>query len=85
MSHSVPFCSIIALLANVHCSESLVWFKAFGFWYTITKAPLGSLAATLSHGDPVVIPQDQPLHKLQQVLDRVDVRVGQPRNGCGPG
>lgn len=33
----------------------------------------------------VIIPQDQPLHKLQQVLDGVGVRVGQPRNGCGPG
>lgn len=25
----------IVLLANVHCNELLVWFKASGFWYTI--------------------------------------------------
>lgn len=24
-----------AFLINVHCNESLVWFKAFGFCYTI--------------------------------------------------
>ena len=28
-----------ALLANVHCNELLVWFKASGFWYTINTRP----------------------------------------------
>ena len=36
--------------------------------------------AALSLGDSGdIVPQDQSLHKLQQVLDGVDVRVGQPK------
>lgn len=32
------------------------------------------------HGDPVgIVPQALSLHQLQQVLDGVDVRVGQPK------
>lgn len=27
--------AFVPLPANVHCNESLVWFKADGFWYTI--------------------------------------------------
>ena len=37
-----------ALLANVHCNESLVWFKASGFCYTInTGSSLGLLSDIL--------------------------------------
>ena len=33
-------------------------------------------------GDLVgIVPQDQSLHQLQLVLDRVDARVGQPKAG----
>lgn len=36
--------------------------------------------ASLSHGDPVgIVPQALSLHELQQLLDGVDVRVGQPK------
>lgn len=59
---------------NVHCEESLVWFKAF------TDTLLEYTAVDLSHGDPVVISrQVQSLYTLQQVMDGVDVRVGQPK------
>uniref|UniRef100_A0A8C8UAW3 Uncharacterized protein n=1 Tax=Peromyscus maniculatus bairdii TaxID=230844 RepID=A0A8C8UAW3_PERMB len=48
-----------------------------GFWHTVLtgsspKSSFGYPAATVSHGDPeVIFPQDQSLHKLQQVLDGV--------------
>jgi hypothetical protein len=42
-----PFAQI-ALLANIHCNESLVWFKASGFCYTInTGSSLGLLCDIL--------------------------------------
>ena len=66
-------------LANAHCNELLVWFRASGFWYTINTGPsLKLLLVALSHGDPVtVVPQDQSLHVLQQITDGVDVGVSQ--------
>ena len=41
----------------------------------------------MSHGDSaVVIPQDQFFHTFQQVMDGIDVRVGQPKTqGVGLG
>ncbi|KAL6045791.1 hypothetical protein STEG23_014704, partial [Scotinomys teguina] len=67
------------LLANVHCNESLVWFKASAFWYTvITGAPASHRNSsgisypqpTPSLGDPAgIVPQDQSFYKLLQVLD----------------
>ena len=36
-----------SLLAGVHCKESLVWFEASGFYYTINAGP--------SLGQPMVI------------------------------
>ena len=49
MCHSVstehPFVHT-SLLANIHCSESLVWLKTSGFFYTInTVSSLGLLLA----------------------------------------
>ena len=31
---------LTSLLANVHCNDSLVWFEAAGFFYTINSASL---------------------------------------------
>lgn len=71
-------------LTNVHCNESLLaWFKVSGFWYNhhhciLSEAPLGYPMATPSHEDSLnIMPQDQFFHKLQQLLDRIDVRVAQ--------
>jgi hypothetical protein len=49
VSHSVstehPFVHT-SLLANIHCSESLVWLETSGFFYTInTVSSLGLLLA----------------------------------------
>ena len=37
--HTVSPFAQTALLVNVHCNESLVWFKASGFCYTISAGP----------------------------------------------
>ena len=76
-----PFAQTV-LLANVHCSESLVWFEASGFCYTInTGSSLGLLLDTLL--SPCVMEILQlwfsarvALHKLQQFIDGLDVGVG---------
>lgn len=77
VSHSTP-CVHIPLLANVQCNESLIWFKASGFCYTInTEFLSGLLSVTLCHGDPVALDlQDQPLYTLQWMIDGVAVGVG---------
>lgn len=42
------------------------------------KLLLGYPMATPSHEDPLnIVPWDQFFHKLQQLLDRIDVRVAQ--------
>lgn len=71
-------------LTNVHCNESLLArFKVSGFWYNhhhciLSETPLGYPMATPSHEDSLnIMPQDQFFHKLQQVLDRINVRVAQ--------
>lgn len=47
---------LISLLANVHYNESLVWFKASGFHYTInTGSSLGLRLEILCHGDPTTL------------------------------
>lgn len=58
-NYSVSGCvTQTSLLANVHCNESLVWFKASGFCYTInTGSSLGWLSdilfiVALCDGDP---------------------------------
>ena len=78
MSHTVnPFIHI-ALLASVHCKESLVWFKASGFCYTIDTGPsLGLLLDILLLSCIVENLQDWYLHVLQQTIDEVDVGVDQ--------
>lgn len=42
LSHSHPFAQT-AFLANVHCSESLVWLEASGFCYTTNTRSLPGL------------------------------------------
>ena len=62
------------------CNESLDWFEASGFCYTIN---VGSSLGLLSvgapcHGDPAALDmQDQPFYVLQQFIDGVDVEIDQ--------
>lgn len=82
MSQSMHFFHIL-LFANVYCSELLVWTQASDFflyhqYWFLTRNPLGCHIFTLCHGDPAALHlQDQLFHLLQQVIDEVDVRVGQ--------
>ena len=68
-----------SLIANIHCNESLVWFEASGFCYTINAgSSQGYPVAVLCRGDPAALNlQDWPYHTLQQFIDGVDVGVGQ--------
>lgn len=73
----------MSLLARVQCKESLVWFEASGFCYTVMLGP---------NWDSSWIPccffvswrscsfrsTGQVLHKLQKITNRVDIGVGQP-------
>jgi len=80
VSQGIPICPC-NLLANVCCNKSLVWFKASGFCYTInTGSSLGPLSHILFL--PCIIEILQfwsagTFHALQQLIDRVDVGVGQ--------
>ena len=77
--------SISGFKLTSRCSEvtSLVqglWFLIHQHHWILTRSPLRYLVAATSFGDLVVIvPQDQSLHQLQEFLDRVDARVGQPK------
>lgn len=70
----------LSLLANVHCNDALVLFSACGFWYhhhwILTQTPFRYPVSTRVI-QTTWIPQDLSLHELQQVLDGVDIRVGQ--------
>lgn len=39
VSHVVNPFDHISMLVNIHCKESLVWFKTSGFYYTISAGP----------------------------------------------
>lgn len=60
----------------------MVWFKAS---HTPSSVDIHQNSCHISHcflshrGSMVIVPQDQSLHKFQQVIDGVDVRVGQPK------
>ena len=61
----MSLCVHMSFLANVHCSESLVWFEASGFCYTIdTVSSQGLLldpVGALCHGDAAALDlQDWP-------------------------
>ncbi|KAL6058629.1 hypothetical protein STEG23_013633 [Scotinomys teguina] len=72
-----------ALLANVQCNESLVWFKASGLWHTIITGHSPELLSDilqLPQYPMDIVPQDQSLlHVFQQVIDEVDAKVDQPK------
>lgn len=73
-------CSVLHF-SPISLTKSLIWFKASSFWYPVITGPHPS--ATPSHRDPAcIVPQDRSLHKLQQVLDGVDVKSG-PIQGPG--
>ena len=59
------------------CNESLVWFEASGFCYTLNTGSTPGLFFDIPllpcHGDPVAL----VLHTLQQFINGVDVGVGQ--------
>ena len=79
-----PF--VHTLLANVHTSDSLVWYEASGFCYSInTRTPFGYPVVALCHGDPAALAlQDQPLQTLQHFIDGADGALGLLKVlGCG--
>lgn len=59
----------------------LFWFKVSSFWYTailtLTRTPLEYPAVALSHENLVDILQVQSLNTLCQIMDGVDVVMGQ--------
>ena len=61
--HTVYPFTQTALFANVHCSESLVWFKASGFCHTISTGHLMRLLLNI-----LLFPKT--LETLQLWLDR---------------
>lgn len=69
--HTLYLFAHTALLAHVHCHESLVWLEASGFCYTIstalslTETPFPYLVITQCHGEATALDlQNQPLHVL---------------------
>lgn len=74
------------LLANVHRLAQGLWFLVHYHHWVLTETPPGYLVAAPSYEDPSgFVPQDQSLHELQQVSDRVMLRWANPIPGCGPG
>ena len=71
--HPVYHLAQTDLLANVHCNESLIWFKAFGFCYTINTG----CSPKLLDISLAMVPWDLPLIVLQQFMGGVDVSMGQ--------
>ena len=74
------------LLTNIHCNESLVWYKASDFCYSInigtTGTPLRYAAVALCYEDTIILVlQDCTIYAVQQFINGVDVRVGP---GSGP-
>lgn len=72
------------------CKHSLQWVieLVHSLWSlvhyhhgTLNKTPLWYPAVTPSNGDPAgIVPQDQSIPAFQEVLDGVDVRMGQAKN-----
>jgi hypothetical protein len=82
LSHSIPFCPhIFTCRYSLQC-ESFVLSKTSGFCYhqyqILTKTSLGYLIVALCCGDPMALKlQDQPVHALQQFIEKVCLGVGQ--------
>jgi hypothetical protein len=64
--------------ANVHCNESLFWFKSSGFcdatnWILI-GTPSSFPVVALCHGDPAALSQqDWPCHESQAFTGNIDL------------
>ena len=57
-----------------------LWLLLHYEYWILTRTPLGYPVVALCCGDPVTLNlQDWPLHILQQLIDGMDVRVGQLR------
>jgi hypothetical protein len=79
--HTVHHFAQRALLANVHCNESLVWFQVYDFCFTInTGYSLRLLSDNqllpCDGGLSALYLQDLPLHVLQEFIDGVNVKMG---------
>ena len=60
------------------CSVGGIWLLGHHQYWTLTKVPLRYPAVASSHGDPAaIVPQNQFLHTLPQVIDGIDIRVVQ--------
>lgn len=81
--YSFPSFVHISLLARVNCKELLACFEASGFCYIIDNGPSLGLVLVITLLPCIVgilrpwILQHWPLHMLQQILDGLDVGVGQ--------
>lgn len=80
MCHAVHLLSSQPHLQIVRCSEFDLVQSLWNTIITGSLLKLGYPAVALSHRDPVVIaPQDQAIYSLQQVIDEVDIKMGQPK------
>lgn len=61
-----------SVTCGVYCSDSLGWFKVFQFLIHLISGSSRELLSYLAG----IVPQDRPLHELQQVTGGLDVRVG---------
>ena len=74
---TVHFCPTSSL-ANVHCSESLVWSEVSGFCYTINTGSLPGLLVTLLLPCVMeILALDLPYWTCPITHSGVDVAVGQ--------
>ena len=64
------------LIEMSHWSDQGLWLLLHNQYWTFTETTLGYPAVVLSHGHLVyMVPQDHPLHMLQQFVDGADVRM----------
>ena len=76
-------CLSTHLCVHSDAHDSLIWFQASGFCYTINTGSLlglliGHPVAAQCHREPVVSDlSDCSFYVLQQFIDGVDIRVGQ--------
>lgn len=63
------------LIEMSHWSDQGLWLLLHNRYWTFTETTLGYPAVVLSHGHLVyMVPQDHPLHMLQQFVNGEDVR-----------
>lgn len=78
-SHGIPFSLYLQVFIAVsHWSGSMPLASAIPSYWALTGTPLGYPAVSLCRGDPAALDlQDRPLHTLQQLIDGVNVGMGQ--------